>query len=340
MKKGFALLLAITLIMGVFTVSASAATQARGAEFYDHSLIELVAGNTQIGAVRVSNDDSNLIIRTYLWSNLTKMVEYHLAVGNDVSRFPIHPGDTPQNGQLAVSKYFTSNTLETTDQLSYENLDPNLTVLTVHAVIQNANGELVNAWGRGVPLTGSNWEGYFEYVKRFPTADTTPPQAVISVDQPVLTTPNHRMVPIHVTINASDDSGKEVAVQLKSINSNEPDRGLGFFDQPNDIQEAQFGTNDTAFNLRAESSIKGQGRVYTITYSLTDAAGNTSDVSTTVKVPAIDLVQLRERLRDEAVRICELLRKYGFFGKVNVELKIEQYINNYIQNKIYATYGE
>jgi PKD domain len=52
-----------------------------------------------------------------------------------------------------------------------------------------------------------------------------------------------------------------------------------------DIQEAEFGTGDLEFLLRAERSGKGHGRIYTVTYNATDLAGNTTVKSAEVKVP-------------------------------------------------------
>ena len=75
------------------------------------------------------------------------------------------------------------------------------------------------------------------------------------------------------------------AIRLVSITSNEPDNGLGDGDQPQDIQGAAFGTDDREFQLRSERSGPGNGRVYTITYSATDASGNQTLRQTTVTVP-------------------------------------------------------
>src|SRR5262249_62099428 len=49
--------------------------------------------------------------------------------------------------------------------------------------------------------------------------------------------------------------------------------------------EAAFGTDDRQFLLRNERSGTGRGRIYTITYSATDASGNTTLRQTTVTVP-------------------------------------------------------
>ena len=52
-----------------------------------------------------------------------------------------------------------------------------------------------------------------------------------------------------------------------------------------DIQDAQIGTLDTTFKLRADKSSKGSERIYTITYTATDKAGNKKSVSAVVTVP-------------------------------------------------------
>ena len=63
------------------------------------------------------------------------------------------------------------------------------------------------------------------------------------------------------------------------------DNGLGEGDTPNDIQEADLGTYDRSFSLRAERSGLGNDRVYTITYEATDASGNETSATAEVTVP-------------------------------------------------------
>ena len=48
---------------------------------------------------------------------------------------------------------------------------------------------------------------------------------------------------------------------------------------------AAFGTDDRQFELRAERSGGGSGRVYTITYEAEDHSGNKTTRSVTVTVP-------------------------------------------------------
>jgi endo-1,4-beta-xylanase len=124
-----------------------------------------------------------------------------------------------------------------------------------------------------------------EDVTHVAVVDTTPPNLSVTVSPAVLSPPNHKLAPITVTIVATDTCDANPVVRLVSIMSNEADNGLGDGDQPNDIQGAAFGTDDRQFQLRNERSGNGSGRIYTITYSATDASGNTTVRQATVTVP-------------------------------------------------------
>ena len=67
---------------------------------------------------------------------------------------------------------------------------------------------------------------------------------------------------------------------LVSVTSNEPDNGTGDGDTPNDIVII----DDRTFNLRAERAGSGDGRIYTITYRVTDSCGNSNEYSIFVTV--------------------------------------------------------
>jgi endo-1,4-beta-xylanase len=118
-----------------------------------------------------------------------------------------------------------------------------------------------------------------------PVVDTTPPNLSVSVSPAQLFPSNHKLVAITVTIVATDTCDANPVVRLVSITSNEPDNGIGDGDKPQDIQGATFGADDRQFLLRNERSGTGPGRVYTITYSATDASGNTTVRQATVTVP-------------------------------------------------------
>ncbi len=114
--------------------------------------------------------------------------------------------------------------------------------------------------------------------------DEVAPTISVSLDPSQLWPPNHTMQTITATVTVADNC-PGVTYVLTSITSNEPDNGLGDGDKPNDIQDADYGTADTQFSLRAERSGAGTGRVYTVTYTATDACGHSATASATVTVP-------------------------------------------------------
>ena len=118
-------------------------------------------------------------------------------------------------------------------------------------------------------------------------ADTKPPSLQVSLTPATISTANHRLVRIHATITSSDVcGGAPIQVVLTSITSNEPDSGIGSGDIADDIQEADFGTSDLNFALRAEAygSGRASGRIYTIKYTATDVSGNSRQVISNVRV--------------------------------------------------------
>jgi hypothetical protein len=115
--------------------------------------------------------------------------------------------------------------------------------------------------------------------------DTTSPEISVAVSPATLWPPNHKMVDITATVTVTDICDADPTVVLTSITSDEPDdaRGNGDGKTVNDIQ-ADIGTTDYEFKLRAERVGEGDGRVYTITYTATDASGNSASASATVAV--------------------------------------------------------
>lgn len=112
--------------------------------------------------------------------------------------------------------------------------------------------------------------------------DKTGPILDITLNKSILSPVNHKLVPITAAINASDADSGIHSVVLTSITSNEPL-------QPDDIQNANYnnpisGTTDS-FKLRAERLGNDTGRIYTITYTATDKAGNVTTKSVEVSVP-------------------------------------------------------
>jgi len=90
---------------------------------------------------------------------------------------------------------------------------------------------------------------------------------------------NHKMVDVTLGYSSSDNCG--VTKTEVKVTSNEPQNGLGDGDTDIDWQVV----NNNKVQLRAERSAKGDGRTYTITVTVWDAAGNPTSRSTTVLVP-------------------------------------------------------
>jgi hypothetical protein len=116
--------------------------------------------------------------------------------------------------------------------------------------------------------------------------DTTPPTVTAGAHPSTLWPPNHRMVDVMESVLASDLCSVPT-VTLTSIRSLEPDDSAGEQDgeTTGDIQGADIGTADFAFQVRAERNGDGPGRAYEATYSAVDGSGNASSVNSIVFVP-------------------------------------------------------
>ncbi len=116
-------------------------------------------------------------------------------------------------------------------------------------------------------------------------ADTTPPTISVSLTPDSLfPAPNHKMRKIRATVIAEDTCDPNPTVVLTSVTSNEPDNGTGDGNTSPDIKGANIGTEDYVFFVRAERSGNGDGRIYTVTYTVTDGSGNATSDSATVTV--------------------------------------------------------
>jgi len=117
-------------------------------------------------------------------------------------------------------------------------------------------------------------------------ADGVPPTLSAGAAPSVLSPVHHQLVPVHVTVSTADACGPATFVLL-SVSSSEPDDLPGSNDcsTTGDIQDAAVGTPDVDLLLRAERNSQGPGRVYTLTYQVTDSAGLTRTGVSQVTVP-------------------------------------------------------
>jgi hypothetical protein len=118
----------------------------------------------------------------------------------------------------------------------------------------------------------------------FAIATCQAPEVAITLDRTLLSTPNHRMVDIAASVAVTGGCGTST-VELVSVTSNEPDNGPDDGNTTNDVDGVAAGTADYAFRVRAERCGSCSGRIYTVTYEVTDQAGNVTTATATVTVP-------------------------------------------------------
>jgi parallel beta-helix repeat protein len=108
------------------------------------------------------------------------------------------------------------------------------------------------------------------------TVSNPKPPKIISIkaDPKVLWPPNHKLVPVRVSVRVKDGCGP-VKCRIISVQSNEP----------TGPESDWVITGDLTLLLRAERLGNGHGRIYTINVQCRDAAGNTSTGTVEVAVP-------------------------------------------------------
>ena len=107
--------------------------------------------------------------------------------------------------------------------------------------------------------------------------DDMPPSLEVILKPAILQSTNNKPVAVHATFAVKDDYDRMPEIKLESITSNEPL-------EPDDIRDASIGADDRYILLRAQHKFFSD-RVYTLTYSATDASGNQTTASATVTVP-------------------------------------------------------
>ncbi|MCH8084188.1 MAG: hypothetical protein IH885_08120, partial [Myxococcales bacterium] len=129
--------------------------------------------------------------------------------------------------------------------------------------------------------------------------DTEAPVVWVEADPWYLWPPDHSMQEIEVRVRIKDHcSGKDdFDVELIEAKSSEPDNSTGDGNTTNDIQGADIGSDDRNVRLRAERKGNGNGRIYTLTYRITDGNGNETDAEAIVHVPH-DASDLKDLIRD------------------------------------------
>lgn len=144
------------------------------------------------------------------------------------------------------------------------------------AVVANLPGS-----GETLDLTDPRYEPAVGTVTLSFDADA-PVVSGLTATPAVLRPADGRMVPVTVSVGATDASGPVVS-RLVSITSNEAVSGLGRWDLSPDWEI----TGPLTAKLRAERAPKGSGRIYTLTVETADALGNRRQDTTQVLVPCL-----------------------------------------------------
>ena len=145
--------------------------------------------------------------------------------------------------------------------------------------IAHVNASFPASFGSDTSITARSSD--HDPVVAYFCTDATAPALSVHLTRDTLWPPRHQYVTVEATVIVSDNADPGVTATPVSVTSNEPDDGLGDGDTANDIVIL----DDHTFDLRAERSGLGTGRVYTITYQAKDACGNTTVTSAKVSVP-------------------------------------------------------
>lgn len=187
---------------------------------------------------------------------------------------------------------------QTTTKMSIALDKTDINYLTGHALVTFSDGTPVTAAkGTQAPVaksaatavsSGPATTGTPEAVTKSPPLnisvpleplDTSPPTLVVTVTPNVIVSQDDKHIPVKVTFAKEDDFDKLPEIRLESIIANEPL-------EPDDVRDASYGLDDRFLRLRARRS-GDIDRIYTVTYSATDASGNQTTASATVTVPAV-----------------------------------------------------
>lgn len=114
------------------------------------------------------------------------------------------------------------------------------------------------------------------------TVEDTLPPAIFSVsaNPNELWPPNHKMVPVDISVDVSDICDPTAVCRITDVTSNEPTNGEG---SGNTVPDWEV--DGLSVNLRAERLGSGDDRIYTITIQCTDASENIATETVVVTVP-------------------------------------------------------
>src|SRR6185295_18683405 len=152
-----------------------------------------------------------------------------------------------------------------------------------------AAGTIVGGGPHPITVTAKDGAGnQTSKVVTFTVIDSTPPVITLNPNAIALWSPNHQYEKVTVAdlvSSASDNCDASVSVAsvyITQVTSDEVQNGNGDGNTLNDIVIA---SDCKSVQLRSERSGNGNGRVYTITFKVSDTVGNTATATAKVTVP-------------------------------------------------------
>jgi hypothetical protein len=113
--------------------------------------------------------------------------------------------------------------------------------------------------------------------------DTTPPVITSASASPnVLWPPNHKMVPVTLSVTATDLCSSTVTCSIKTVTANETISKPG---KGHNKSADWMITGPLSLQLRAERAGKGHGRIYSVVVDCVDGSGNHATTNVVVRVP-------------------------------------------------------
>lgn len=301
----------INILNGPGTIIKGNTIHQNTAEHYWGILLEHDNGDTNAGGIGAGDPENVQILNNTITGNSNGI---QLKAGQNIKL----GGNTLDN----IGENFTASPGVTytdfTVSLEYSTMAPtNEDVIA--ALVSNRPFTVINNGGSPTYRFTENGSFTFEYADEdgnegtmtatVSNIDKIAPVLKVTLSPSVLKAPNHKMVDIHADLDSSDEGSGVASIVLTSItmegasgkghssdiqeilNGKDKDTGNSKSkgndkggDRGPDIQNAEFGTYDTHFRLRAEKSERGQSRIYTVTYTVTDHAGNEAQGVGTVRV--------------------------------------------------------
>ncbi len=182
-------------------------------------------------------------------------------------------GDAALNLECAIDTFVDPGATAT------DACDPNVDVVVGGATVDPA---MVGEYLITYEAADSSGNAAMQALRTVTVADTLAPAIQQLAASPAqLWPPNHRMVEVTVSALAADACDGAPACAIVAVTSDEPVDGTGDGDTAPDWQIVDGST----VLLRAERAGGGDGRVYTVSVSCTDAAGNAAAGEVRVSVP-------------------------------------------------------